>query len=59
MPAMPMGESTKGSFSSWPNTSVLAETLETSTSTRWRSLIFWKSSTLALSVDSEKEPPSM
>ncbi len=58
MPAMPMGESTMGMVISWPRSSVFIDTLETSTSTRWRSWIFWKSSQLALRVDSEKAPPS-
>ncbi len=53
IPAMPIGESTMGMASSWPSTSVFSDTWETSTSTRWRRWIFWKSSTLARRVASE------
>ncbi len=58
MPAIPIGESTIGMAICWPISSVLIETRETSTSTRWRRWIFWKSSELARRVDSEKAPPS-
>ncbi len=58
MPAIPTGARIIGRPMVWPSTSVSSETLETSTSTRWRILIRLKSSLLARSVDSEKEPPS-
>ncbi len=53
IPAIPTGESTTGMSSACPSTSVLSETLETSTSTRWRSFTLAKSSELARSVLSE------
>ena len=53
MPAKPVGASASGIASSSPSTVVLRLRCDTSTSTRWRSLIARMSSTLASRVCSE------
>jgi len=58
MPVSPVGASATGIDTVSPIIVDSSERSVMSTSTRWRSLIFWKSSSLARSVVSVHEPES-
>jgi hypothetical protein len=47
MPVRPVGEIASGMTASWPTRVVRSDRPSMFTATRWRSLIFWKSLSLA------------